>query len=108
MNSLNRDMFKPFRSHNGLLGTKNQPEVFQTEVFSWTSARYGHAKCLFFQDLEGLTEVFGGISAGTSGRRLPLWADFSFLITVCSVEFLVMCLRICTVFKGVSFRETRL
>ena len=34
----------------------------------------------FFQDLEGLTEVFGRMSAGTSGRKLPLWADFSLLI----------------------------
>ena len=33
----------------------------------------------FFQDLEGLTEVFGRLSAGSSGRKLPLWADFSFL-----------------------------
>ena len=33
-------------------------------------------KCLFFQDLEGLTEVFGGMSAGMSGRKLPLWAEF--------------------------------
>ena len=37
-------------------------------------------KCLFFQDLEGLTEVFGGTSAGMSGPKLPLWAEFSFLI----------------------------
>ena len=37
-------------------------------------------KCLFFQDLEGLTEGFGGMSAGMSGRKLPLWAEFSFLI----------------------------
>ena len=36
-------------------------------------------KCLFFQDLEGLTEVFGGMSARMSGRKLPLWAEFSFL-----------------------------
>ena len=36
--------------------------------------------CLFFQDLEDLTEVFGGMSAGMSGRKLPLWAEFSFLI----------------------------
>ena len=28
-----------------------------------------------------------------------------FLIDVCSVEFLVVCLRICTGFTGVSFRE---
>ena len=35
---------------------------------------------VFFQDLEGLTEVFGGMSAGMSGRKLPLWAEFSFLI----------------------------
>ena len=39
-------------------------------------------KCLFFQHLEGLTEVFGRMSAGTSGRKLPLWADFSFLIII--------------------------
>ena len=30
------------------LGTKNQPEVFQTEVFSWTSARHVRAKMLVF------------------------------------------------------------
>ena len=36
-------------------------------------------QCLFFQDLEDLTEVFGRMSAGTSGQKLPLWADFSFL-----------------------------
>ena len=36
-------------------------------------------KCLFFQDLEGLTEVLGQMSAGMSGPKLPLWADFSFL-----------------------------
>ena len=61
-------------------GTKNQPEVFQTEVFSWTSARHVRAKMLVFQDLEDLTEVFGRMSAGTSGRKLPLWADFAFLV----------------------------
>ena len=37
---------------------------------------------LVFQDLEGLTEVFGRVSAGISGPKLPLWADFSFLISV--------------------------
>ena len=36
-------------------------------------------KCLFSQDLEGLTEVFGRMSAGISGQKLPLWAEFSFL-----------------------------
>ena len=36
-------------------------------------------ECLFlFQDLDGLTEVFGRMSAGTSGPKRPLWADFSF------------------------------
>ena len=33
----------------------------------------------FFQDLEGLTEVFGRMSAGISGQILPLCAEFSFL-----------------------------
>ena len=37
-------------------------------------------KCLFFQDLEVLTEVFGRMSAGMSGPKLPLWAEFLFLI----------------------------
>ena len=36
--------------------------------------------CLFFQDLEALTEVFGQMSAGISGQKLPLWAEFLFLI----------------------------
>ena len=35
-------------------------------------------KCSFFQDLEGLTEVSGRMSAGTSGQKLPLWAELSF------------------------------
>ena len=34
---------------------------------------------VFFQDLGGLTEVFARMSAGTSGKKLPLWAGFSFL-----------------------------
>ena len=49
-------------------------------------------KCLFFfQDLEGLTEVFGRMSAGISGQKLPLWAEFSFLIsgTFCPGDGLV-------------------
>ena len=36
-------------------------------------------KFIFFQDLEGLTEVFGRMSAGISAPKLPLWAGFSFL-----------------------------
>ena len=50
--------------------TKNQTEVFQTEVL-----RHVHATMLFFQDLEGLTEIFGRMSAGPSGRKL-LWLIF--------------------------------
>ena len=30
------------------LGTKNQPEIFQTEVFSWTSAGHVRSKMLVF------------------------------------------------------------
>ena len=33
----------------------------------------------FFQHLEGLTEVFGRMSAGICGQKLPLWAEFPFL-----------------------------
>ena len=52
---------------------------------SWTSA----PKCLFFQDFEGLTEVFApgrppgyprGRPAGYPAPKLTLWADFPFLI----------------------------
>ena len=44
-----------------------------------TSVRDVRAKMLVFRDSEGLTEVFGRMSAGISGPKLPLWADFSFL-----------------------------
>ena len=47
-------------------------------------------KCLVFQDLEGLTKVFRRMSAGMSGQKLPLWADFSFLSFVHSHIHLVI------------------
>ena len=47
-----------------------------TEIFSWSSARMSVPKCLIFQDLEGLTKVFGRMSAGMSGAELPLWAGY--------------------------------
>ena len=60
---------------------RDQPEVFQTEGFSWTCTRDVRSKMLvFLQDLEGLTEVFGRMSAGMSGQKLLLWAAISFLI----------------------------
>ena len=39
-------------------GTKNQPEVFQTEVFSWTSARHVRAEMLVFPGLGGPDRSF--------------------------------------------------
>ena len=39
-------------------GTKNQPEVFQTEVFSWTSARDVRAKMLVFPGFGGPDRSF--------------------------------------------------
>ena len=39
-------------------------------------------RMLIFQDLEGLTEAFGGMSAGMSGPKLPLWAEFSYRSTI--------------------------
>ena len=51
---------------------KIQPEVFLTEVFSRTSAWHVRAKMLGFA---GFGEP-DRISAGTPGRKLPLWADF--------------------------------
>ena len=46
--------------------------------FSWTSARHVRVcPSACYSDLEDLTEVFVRMSAGTSSRKLPLWADFS-------------------------------
>ena len=59
---------------------KISPKFFRPKFFHGRPHRMSVSKCLFFQDLEGLTEVFGGMSAGMSGRKLPLWAEFSFLI----------------------------
>ena len=59
---------------------KNGPKFFRPKFLRGRPRGMSVPKCLFFQDLEGLTEVFGRMSAGTSGRRLKrLWADFSFL-----------------------------
>ena len=59
---------------------KNQPEVFFRPKFCRGRPRgMSVPKCFFFQDLEVLTEVFGRMSAGISGQKLPLWAEFSFL-----------------------------
>ena len=58
-------------------------------------------KCLFFQDLEGLTEVFRRMSAGISGQKLLLWAEFSFLIFILAklLEFLAK--------KGTTLKKAR-
>ena len=58
---------------------KISPKFFRPKFFRGRPRGMSVPKCLFFQDLEGLNEVFGRMSAGTSGRKLPLWADFSFL-----------------------------
>ena len=55
------------------------PKFFRLKFFHGRPRGMSVPKCLFFQYLEGLTEVFGGKSAGMSGRKLPLWAEFSFL-----------------------------
>ena len=57
---------------------KNQHEICQAEVCHGRPRGNVRAKMLVFQDLDGLTEVFGRMSAGISGPKLPLWADFSF------------------------------
>ena len=58
---------------------KISPKFFRPKFFRGRPRGTPMPKCLFFQDLEGLTKVFGRMSAGTSGRKLPLWVDFSFL-----------------------------
>ena len=61
---------------------KISPKFFRPKFFHGRPRGMSVPKCLFFQDLEGLTEVFGRMSAGISGQKLPLWAEFSFLIIV--------------------------
>ena len=58
---------------------KISPKFFRPKFFRGRPRGMSVSKCLFFQDLEGLTEVFGRMSAGISGQKLPLWAEFSFL-----------------------------
>ena len=62
---------------------KISPKFFRPKFFHGRPRGMSVPKCLFFfQDLEGLTEVFGGMSAGMSGPKLPLWAEFLFLTIV--------------------------
>ena len=70
--TLNRNLF--------FLGNeKSAPKFFRLKFFHGRPHGMSVAKCLFFEHLEGLTEVFGRMSAGISGQKLPLWAEFSFL-----------------------------
>ena len=71
-----------------------RPKFFRPKFFHGRPRGMSVPKCLFFPDLEGLTEVFGGMSAGMSGRKLPLWAEFSFLIFVPAV---------CATWSGMGF-----
>ena len=57
---------------------KISPKFFRPKFFHGRPRGMPVRKCLFFQDLEGLTEVFGRTSAGMSSPKLPLWAEFSF------------------------------
>ena len=55
---------------------------FSLGVRIWIQKR-GISQCMASKGWEQsmrLTEAFGKMSAGRSGRNLPLWADFSFLI----------------------------
>ena len=58
---------------------KTSPKFFRPKFFVDVCAACP-CQNTFFSGFGGLTEVFGRMSAGTSGRKLPLWADFSFLI----------------------------
>ena len=66
---------------------KISPKFFRPKFFHGRPRGMSVPKCLFSQDLEGLTEVFGRMSAGISGQKLPLWAEFSFLKLVVVLFF---------------------
>ena len=59
---------------------KISPKLFRPKFLHARPRGMSVPQCLFFQDLEGLTEVLGGMSAGMSCRKLPLWAEFSFVL----------------------------
>ena len=70
------------KARNGRTGRERKisPKLFRLKFFHGRPRGMSVPKCLFFfQDLEGLTEVFGRMSAGISGQKLPLWAEFSLL-----------------------------
>ena len=53
---------------------------FQTEVFSWTSARDVGAKMLIFPGFGGPDRSFWpDVRRDIRPKKLPLWAEFSFL-----------------------------
>ena len=58
---------------------KFSPKFSDRSFFVDVRAACPCSNACFSQDLKGLTEVFGRMSAGVSGRKLPLGADFSFL-----------------------------
>ena len=68
------------------MGARIFSEFFRPKFFHGRPRGMSVPKCLLFPDLEGLAEVFGGLSAGMSGPKLPLWAEFSFLNNVQQME----------------------
>ena len=77
----------PFNCTKPLLRERKiSPKFFGPKFFHGRPRGMSVPKCLFFQDLEGLTEVFGRMSAGISGQKLPLWAEISFLTSNCTLS----------------------
>ena len=72
---------------------KISPKFFRPKFFRGRPRGMSMPKCLFFQDLEGLTEVFGRMSAGISGQKLPLWAESSFLTCSADARVSLRCSR---------------
>ena len=58
------------------IGNEKSARRFSDRSFFMDVSGMSVPKCFFFQDLEGLTQVFGRMSAGISAPKLPLWADF--------------------------------
>ena len=73
---------------------KISPKFFRPKFFHGRPRGISVPKCLFFQDLEGLTDVFGRMSAGISGQKLPLWAEFPFLIRGVFERMRLFCLQL--------------
>ena len=71
-----RNTQRPLKEGKKYRERKISPKFFRPKFFHGRPRGMSVPKCLFFQDLEGLTEVFGRMSAGISGKNFLFGLNF--------------------------------